>query len=104
MEPREDISEAARRRLEGLQRPPPIPSAAVGAAPPVISQAVPPPIPSYAQRPAVTPTKLAGPLITAPKAEALLLPEELNQFKNLLVFARSTVEGYFSGKHKSPFR
>ena len=34
----------------------------------------------------------------------LLLPEELERFKNLLVFAKSTVEGYYSGKHKSPFR
>ncbi len=31
-------------------------------------------------------------------------PEELERFKNLLVFARATVEGYFVGKHKSPFR
>jgi uncharacterized protein (DUF58 family) len=28
----------------------------------------------------------------------------LERFGNLLVFARSTVEGYFAGKHKSPFR
>jgi uncharacterized protein (DUF58 family) len=35
---------------------------------------------------------------------ALLTPAELERFGNLLVFARSTVEGYFAGKHKSPFR
>jgi uncharacterized protein (DUF58 family) len=28
----------------------------------------------------------------------------LERFKNLLVFARSTVEGYFVGKHRSPYR
>src|SRR3984957_20746736 len=35
---------------------------------------------------------------------SLLSPAELERFGNLLVFARSTVEGYFAGKHKSPFR
>jgi uncharacterized protein (DUF58 family) len=28
----------------------------------------------------------------------------LERYKNLLVFARTTVEGYFSGKHRSPYR
>ena len=36
--------------------------------------------------------------------DSLLLPAELERFKNLLVFARTTVEGYFIGKHKSPYR
>ena len=40
----------------------------------------------------------------AASRHSLLLPEELERFKNLLVFARSTVEGYFIGKHKSPYR
>src|ERR1022692_57625 len=35
---------------------------------------------------------------------SLLSPAELERFGNLLVFARSTVEGYFAGKHKSPHR
>lgn len=35
---------------------------------------------------------------------SLLSPAELERFGNLLVFARSTVEGYFVGKHKSPHR
>ena len=35
---------------------------------------------------------------------SLLSPAELERYGNLLVFARSTVEGYFAGKHKSPFR
>lgn len=34
----------------------------------------------------------------------LLSPAELERYGNLLVFARATVEGYFAGKHKSPFR
>lgn len=34
----------------------------------------------------------------------LLSPAELERFGNLLLFARSTVEGYFVGKHKSPHR
>jgi uncharacterized protein (DUF58 family) len=34
----------------------------------------------------------------------LLNLQELERFENLLVFARATVEGYFSGKHKSPYR
>lgn len=35
---------------------------------------------------------------------SILNPAELERFSDLLVFARSTVEGYFAGKHKSPFR
>jgi uncharacterized protein (DUF58 family) len=34
----------------------------------------------------------------------LLSPTELERYGNLLLFARATVEGYFVGKHKSPFR
>lgn len=34
----------------------------------------------------------------------LLNIQELERFENLLVFAKATVEGYYSGKHKSPFR
>ena len=34
----------------------------------------------------------------------LLNVQELERFENLLVFARATVEGYFAGRHKSPFR
>ena len=40
----------------------------------------------------------------SPAKTSILTPHELDRFKNLLVFARSTVEGYFSGKHKSPYR
>jgi len=65
-------------RAVGRQAPP-------GSVPPIISR--PPPIPSWVKRPPV-----------------LLNPAELERFSDLLVFARSTVEGYFAGKHKSPFR
>lgn len=34
----------------------------------------------------------------------LLNIQELERFENLLVFAKATVEGYYAGKHKSPYR
>ena len=34
----------------------------------------------------------------------LLNLAELERFENLLVFAKATVEGYYAGKHKSPYR
>src|SRR4051812_29034853 len=40
---------------------------------------------------------------TQPK-NSLLTPAELERFKNLLVFARCTIEGHFAGKHRSPHR
>jgi len=72
----------ARQRAQELSRgPSPLPASA-GEAPPVIRE------------------YLAA-LKTRPK---LLVPEELERFKDLLVFARSTVEGFFAGIHKSPYR
>jgi uncharacterized protein (DUF58 family) len=50
------------------------------------------------------PTVMQKPLSYGAQSQSLLTLEELERFKNLLVFARSTVEGYYSGKHKSPFR
>lgn len=38
----------------------------------------------------------------APRS-ALLSPAELERFRDLLLFARATVEGYLAGKHASPF-
>lgn len=38
------------------------------------------------------------------KAIKLLNPEELERYKNLYAFTRSRVEGYLSGRHKSPFK
>jgi uncharacterized protein (DUF58 family) len=40
----------------------------------------------------------------APGRSYLLTPEELERYKDLLVFARAKVEGYFVGKHRSPYR
>ena len=40
---------------------------------------------------------------TAQPPPLLLNLQELERFENLLVFAKATVEGYFSGKHKSPY-
>src|SRR5580698_6904209 len=41
----------------------------------------------------------------SPKPPPLLLNlQELERFENLLVFAKAVVEGYYSGKHKSPYR
>ena len=34
---------------------------------------------------------------------ALLNPAEIERFSNLFLFARSKVEGYFSGRHRSPY-
>ena len=34
----------------------------------------------------------------------LLNLQELERFENLMVFAKATVEGYYAGKHKSPYR
>jgi len=36
-----------------------------------------------------------------PKGVALLNIEDVSRYKNLLVFARAVVDGYFSGRHKS---
>ena len=45
------------------------------------------------------------PAAPAPKPAmlALLNLQEADRFRNLLLFAKSKVEGYFSGKHKSPY-
>ncbi|HEV7868990.1 MAG TPA: DUF58 domain-containing protein [Chthoniobacteraceae bacterium] len=64
----------------------------------------PPPLPKPAGVAAVAsrilPKNPSGP----PPPPLLLNLQELERFENLLVFARATVEGYFSGKHKSPYR
>ena len=66
--------------------PPIIPSSRRRGPPPIPRAAMPPPLPAFHSR------------------RALLSPDELERFGDLLLFARSTVEGYFAGKHKSPFR
>lgn len=78
-----DLNEARARALRlsrAIHRPAP-----AGSVPPIISSA--PPVIGRGKR-----------------RSSLLSPAELERFGDLLVFARSTVEGYFSGKHKSPFR
>jgi uncharacterized protein (DUF58 family) len=60
--------------------------------------------PKFPKLPAALPTEPPKPMATSRKGGSLLSPAELERFGNLLVFARSTVEGYFAGKHKSPFR
>ena len=42
--------------------------------------------------------------VPPPVPKSLLSPEELERFGGLLMFARTTVEGYFAGRHKSPHR
>ena len=51
----------------------------------------PPPLPKTGKRP-------------PPLPQPLLNIEELERFENLLIFAKTVVEGYYSGKHKSPNR
>jgi uncharacterized protein (DUF58 family) len=94
---RDKIAEETRRRIASMQgpaqAPPIIPSAAV---PPVIPVHASPPVPQL-------PPKLP-PMRGKTAGQSLLTIEELERFKNLLVFAKAVVEGYFSGKHKSPDR
>lgn len=40
---------------------------------------------------------------TVSKRPVLLAPEELDRFSDLLLFARTTVDGFFAGKHRSPY-
>jgi len=73
----------ARARAERLSRA--LRQAPSGSVPPIISR--------------------VPPIFRRTKPPPLLLnPAELERFGDLLLFARSTVEGYFAGKHKSPFR
>ncbi len=74
-----------------------------GRVPPVLtpSSAVPPVLRPHL-RPLVKRVFKAAP--AAPSYPPLFNPEEVERFKNFLVFAKSTVEGFFSGKHKSPYR
>ena len=83
------------------QGPPPIPPPPVIPAPPIIP--APPRVPPATRVPALAARlfKAAQPVARKP---SLLTPEELERFQNLLIFARSAVEGYFVGKHKSPHR
>ncbi len=87
---------------DALRRPP-----SMGASPPPlrIPPVIPPPprIPLASRVPPLVARLYKPPAVLSP-LHSLLTPEELERFKNLLIFARSTVEGYFVGKHKSPYR
>jgi uncharacterized protein (DUF58 family) len=87
--------------------PPPIPSPPFIPAPPVIPEPsvipAPPRLPPASRVPPLMARRFK-PAQPAMRKRSLLTPEELERFHNLLIFARSTVEGYFIGKHKSPHR
>ncbi len=84
--------------------PPPIPPPPEIPAPPVIPRAVGVPPISERVRRIATPVQTPKPPPVQPTRSSLLAPEELERYKDLLVFARTTVEGYFAGKHRSPYR
>ena len=79
-----DARERAQRLNAAIGRPPPLP-------PPLPRMRVPPVLGHFYKPP--------EPHI---RPGSLLSPAELERFDNLLLFARSVVEGYFVGKHKSP--
>ncbi len=64
----------------------------------------PPPLPKPTGVSAAAATLLAKRTLTGNPPPLLLDPQELERFGNLLVFAKTVVEGYFAGKHKSPDR
>ena len=64
----------------------------------------PPPLPPKPGQPASTVRVLPKHARAAEPPPLLLNLQELERFENLLVFAKATVEGYYSGKHKSPYR
>ena len=74
--------------------------------------AVPPPLPRQDLRPPPIPTTVYATLVESQAAAkekarqalaaSLLNQAELERFKNLIVFAKTTVESRFSGRHKSP--
>lgn len=66
--------------------------------PPIIT---PPPLPPPLRRGGPPVIRVAEP---THRTRSLLTPAELERYKDLLVFARSMVEGTFVGKHKSPLR
>jgi uncharacterized protein (DUF58 family) len=81
-----DARERARKLNEAIRQSLAIrPAPAPPRSPPVLARILrPPPLP--------------------PRGETLLSPAELERFGDLLLFARSTVEGYYAGRHKSPRR
>ncbi|MBC2593946.1 DUF58 domain-containing protein [Ruficoccus amylovorans] len=78
-------------------RPPKLPASGP---PPPLAMNKPPPLPDERGPSRLAPAKLERPR----KRASVLTLKELSRYHNLLVFARSRVEGYFSGKHKSTKR
>lgn len=75
--------------------------------PPVIAPPIPPRFAATPPAGPFGPLRRFGLTVPAPPtsdAGSLLTLSELERFKNLLVFAKSVVEGYYSGKHRSPRR
>ncbi|MEA3209614.1 MAG: hypothetical protein QOE70_2671 [Chthoniobacter sp.] len=64
----------------------------------------PPPLPKTSGVGAAASAILPRRTAAAPAPPLLLNLQELERFENLLVFAKATVEGYYAGKHKSPYR
>lgn len=86
-------------------KPPPLPAQArPRGVSPRLPPVIPPAAPRSPQKTLADRIKALRPAAPAAPKLSILTPHELDRFKNLLVFARSTVEGYFSGKHKSPYR
>lgn len=65
------------------------------------SRAIPPPLPGATQRIAITPPPLPEVREARKKRATILDPATLDPFKDLLLFARLVVEGWFAGKHRS---
>ncbi len=63
----------------------------------------PPPLPKTAGA-SIAAASLLQARNSAQPPSLLLNVQELERFENLLIFAKATVEGYFAGKHKSPYR
>ena len=64
----------------------------------------PPPLPKKSGVSAAAANILPRRATGAAPPPLLLNLDELERFENLLVFAKAVVEGYFAGKHKSPYR
>lgn len=107
----------ARAAEETGAPPPPLPTSPSSSSPPpppVSSPSSPPPIPSSPMAAAKARAKekdqgrwgpptvlgqVAPPPV--PSSVELLNLEDVGRYKNLLVFAKAVIDGYFSGKHKS---